>query len=82
MAWVSARGPNRGKAGTWVDGAVWEGAKDLWIPTTEWRKGAFAKNGLNPSVGHSPGVKVLGQKREASSNTRVDLDALLVLSKP
>jgi Tol biopolymer transport system component len=82
MAWVSARGSNRGKAETWVDGAAWDGAKDLYIPTTEWRKVAFAKNGLNPSVEHSLEVKVLGQKNASSSGTRVDVDALVVLSRP
>ena len=82
VAWVSTRGPNRGKAETWVDGAAWGGAKDLYTPTTEWRKVAFAKNGLNPSVEHSLEVKVLGQRNASSSGTRVDVDALVVLSRP
>jgi hypothetical protein len=84
IGWVSARGPDRGKADLYPDGIhrTSYGSPDLYLPTTEWRKVAFAKNGMNPSVPHTLEVKVLGQKRDASSGTRIDLDAFVVLSRP
>ena len=53
-------------------------------PSTEGRKVAFAKDGMDPSVGHTLKVEVAGQEREASARTRIDLDAfvVVVLSRP
>jgi len=81
IGWVTAKGPDRGKAEVWVDGAK-VSTPDLYSSPELWRRVAYAKNGMNTSVNHTLEVKVLGQKRWASSGTRVDLDALVVLSKP
>jgi hypothetical protein len=36
---------------------------------------------LNPAVGHTVEVRVLGTKNASSSGTRVDVDAFVVLEK-
>jgi Fibronectin type III domain len=78
VAWVSSKGPDRGKATVSIDGVVVR-TIDLYAATTEFRKIVFSQSGLDPTVSHTITVQVLGTKRSASSDTRVDVDALVVL---
>ena len=80
VAWVAPKGPDRGKAEVWLDGALASTA-DLYTATLQPRKSAFAKNGLDPAVAHALEVRVLGTKNASSSGTRVDVDAFVVLEK-
>jgi hypothetical protein len=81
VAWVAPKGPDRGKAEVWLDGALASTA-DLYTSTLQPRKSAFVKNGLDPAVAHELEVRVLGTKNASSSGTRVDVDAFVVLSTP
>jgi hypothetical protein len=80
IAWVAPKGPDRGKAEVWLDGALASTA-DLYTSTLQPRKSAFVKNGLDPAVAHDLEVRVLGTKNASSSGTRVDVDAFVVLEK-
>jgi hypothetical protein len=80
IAWVAPKGPDRGKAEVWLDGALASTA-DLYTATLQPRKSAFVKNGLDPAVAHELEVRVLGTKNASSSGTRVDVDAFVVLEK-
>jgi len=79
VAWVAPKGKDRGKAEAWVDGVK---AKDidLYVSGAQSRKTVFTKNGLSASQPHTIEVRVLGQKNAASSGTRADVDAFVVLS--
>jgi len=77
VAWVSTKGPDRGKAKVSVDGIVVK-TVDLYASTTQFRKAVFSTSNLPPGD-HTIMVQVLGTKNSASSDTRVDIDAFGVL---
>jgi hypothetical protein len=79
FGWVAHKGANRGQAEAWVDGAK-QKSIDLYNSSTQARRVVFAHKGLDPSVVHTLEVKVLGAKSAASSGTRVDVDAFVILS--
>jgi hypothetical protein len=81
VAWVAPKGADRGVAEVWVDGAKVKSA-DLYASSAQPRKMIYAKSQMNPLVSHSIEVRVLGTKNASSSGTRVDIDALVVLSSP
>jgi hypothetical protein len=81
VAWVSTKGADRGIADIWVDGAKLKTA-DLYASSTQPRKMIYTKSGMNPLNSHTIEVRVLGTKNASSSGTRVDVDALIVLSSP
>jgi hypothetical protein len=81
IGWVSTRASDRGKGEVWLDGAK-VSTPDLYASTSQYRKVVYAKNQLNPSVSHTLETRVLGTKNASSSGTRVDQDALVVLSSP
>ena len=74
VAWVSSKGPDRGRATVSVDGVVIK-TVDLYASTTQSRKTVFSRSDLDPTVSHTITVQVLGTKNSASSDTRVDIDA-------
>jgi hypothetical protein len=80
VAFVSDRGPARGKAEIWLDG-VKVATVDLFNAATQARRMVFARSGLGapPSGGsHTLMVKLLGAHSGGSSN-RVDIDAFVTL---
>jgi hypothetical protein len=81
IAWVASKGNNRGRAEVWVDGANVK-TVDLYNSTTQWRKTIYVKNNMNLSRAYTLEVRVLGAKSAASSGTRVDVDAFVVLGSP
>jgi hypothetical protein len=78
VAWVATKGPDRGKAEVWVDGVKAKGV-DLYAPAQAPRKTVFSQHWADPGA-HTVEVRVLGTKNASSTGTRVDLDALIVLS--
>ncbi|MDP9409832.1 MAG: fibronectin type III domain-containing protein, partial [Actinomycetota bacterium] len=80
IAWVAPKGPNRGRAEVRLDGRK-VATVDLYSQSVQARRTVFARNGLNPSVTHVLEVKALGTKRAASSGTRVEVDALVVVRR-
>jgi hypothetical protein len=80
IAWVSTKASNRGKAEYWVDGVKVGTTRDLYSSATQLRKMIATKNGLNALQAHTVEVRVLGTKNAASSGTRADVDAFVVLS--
>ncbi len=80
IAWVAPKGPNRGRAEVRLDGRK-VATVDLYSQGARPRRVVFARNGLNPSVPHVLEVKALGTKRAASSGTRVEVDALVVVRR-
>jgi hypothetical protein len=80
IGWVSTKGTNRGKAEVSMDGA--KSTSDLYASSSQYRKVVYVKNALDPSVSHSLVARPLGTRNASSSGTRVDMDALVVLSSP
>lgn len=78
VAWVTTKRPNGGRARISIDGAVIK-TVDLYASTSQPRKVVFSQAGLDPTVGHTISVQVLGTKGTASSGTRVDVDAFVAL---
>ncbi len=77
LAWVSAKGPDRGIAQVLLDG-VKVATVDLYAPTQQARQVVWSRN-VNSSRAHVLEIKVLGTKNPASTATRVDVDAFVVL---
>ena len=77
VACVATLDRDRGKAEVRVDGGA-PVIVDLYSATLQGRRIVFAANGLAAGQ-HTIQIRVLGQKHSASSGTRVDVDALLVL---
>jgi hypothetical protein len=78
VAWVSTKGPDRGRATVSIDGVVMK-TVDLYASATQSRRVVFSRSDLDPTVSHTITVQVLGTKNSASSDTRVDIDAFGVL---
>ncbi len=78
VSWVAQRGPDRGKAEVWLDGALVESI-DLYAASAQPRRVVYNASSLDPSQQHTLEVRVLGTKRAASTNARVDVDAFVAL---
>jgi hypothetical protein len=78
VAWVSSKGPDKGKAAVSVDGVVVK-TIDLYASTSQPRKIVFTKADLDPATSHTITVQALGTKKAASTGTKVDVDAFVVL---
>jgi hypothetical protein len=77
IAWVAPKGPDRGKAEVWIDG-VKVSTVELYASTEQAAKMVFTRGWAETGV-HTIEVRVLGTKTSASSGTRVDVDAFVVL---
>jgi hypothetical protein len=77
VAWVSTSTPARGIATVWLDG-VQIATVDLYRSTTVPRSVVFAIS--VPQGPHTLQVRVTGTKGAASTATRVDVDAFVVLA--
>jgi hypothetical protein len=73
--WITALGPNLGKAAVTIDG-VSMGTVDLYAPSATWQH--IIAYGDLPSGPHTLTIKVLGQKRAASTGTTVVVDGFIV----
>ena len=76
ITWIARTGPDRGKASVTIDGAS-KGTIDLYASSPGSLSTTFG--GLTNST-HTVVVKVLGQKRAASSGTSVTVDAFAAAS--
>lgn len=77
VSWVAPRGPERGVAEVWVDGAK-AATVDLYSATDQPRKAVFRKTFA--SVGdHKIEVRVTGVRSAAATGTRIDVDAFVTL---
>lgn len=74
-AWVTHKGPNRGKAEIYVDGTRVK-VVDLYSANLKARQIVF-KRAWASSGSHKVVVKVLGKKNASSKNTRVGVDAFV-----
>ncbi len=81
VAWVATKGPDRGRAEVWMDGAKIK-VIDLYASAEQPRRIVFAQDQLDASQTHTLEVRVLGTKNTASSGTYVDVDAFAVLASP
>lgn len=77
VAWVAPKGPDKGKAEIWLDGAK-AATVDLYAASAQPRRAVFTKT-FASSGSHTLEVRVLGTKRTSSSGTRVDADAFVAL---
>jgi hypothetical protein len=77
VGWVSATGPNRGKARVFVDGVQVGDVIDLFASSATGRLLVFAQNLTGGS--HTIEVRVTGTRNAASTGTRVDVDAFVVV---
>jgi hypothetical protein len=75
VAWLAARGPDRGRAEVWLDGAKVANV-DLYRKSgTQWRRMVFATGFLDPSATHTLEVRVSG----TAGRPRVDVDAFFTI---
>ena len=77
VSWVSAKGPNRGKAEVWEDGVKIK-TVDLYSSTKQARKVAFSQHWADPGE-HTVEIRALGTKNSSSTGTRVEVDAFCIL---
>jgi hypothetical protein len=77
IALVMTTGPNRGRAGIYLDGVLVE-TLDLYTPTLTFRQVLYSAS-FDASAAHTIEVRVLGTRNASSSGTRVDLDAVVVV---
>ncbi len=77
VAWVAAKGPDRGQAEVWLDGQK-AASLDLYSSTPQPRKAVFT-GGWDSPGSHTLEVRTLGTKGSSSGGTRVDVDAFVVL---
>jgi subtilisin family serine protease len=75
LAWISIRGPDRGKANISIDGTFVK-TLDLYAGVTQFRALVFARTWSSAGV-HTLRIDVLGRP---FSRPRVDLDALVVVA--
>jgi len=80
LAWVTTRGPDRGKAEVWVDG-VRKKIIDLYAPSLAYRQVVHATSFASAGT-HRIEVRVLGTRNPSSDGTRVDIDAFESISLP
>ncbi len=73
VAWVSTRGPNRGKAEVSTNGRAW--VIDLYSDSERVRRIVFAQHYYQPAVSYGLRIVVLG----AQGRPRVDVDAIVLL---
>ena len=77
-AWISTKGPDRGRANVSVDGGP-PTMVDLYAPTQQKAAVVWVANGLSSGVTHTVTVTVLAASNTASSGSRVDHDAMVYL---
>lgn len=80
IAWVAGRGPDRGQAEIWLDGAT-AGTVDLYAASAAQRRIVWSTTFAGDGP-HTLEIRVLGSGRDVSSGTRVDLDALVIVAPP
>jgi len=78
ISWVAQKGPDRGKAEVWLDGMLVQ-TVDLYAASAQPRRVLYSATTLDTSVAHVLEVRVLGTKRVASTDRRVDVDAFALL---
>jgi len=77
LAWVTTKGPDRGKAQVYVDGML-AAAVDLYASSFATRQVVFVANNLAAGA-HTLEVRALGTQRSISFGTRVDIDGFVIL---
>ena len=80
VAWVSTKGPDRGKAEVWLDG-IRVATVDLYAPTVQTRTVAFAQT-VEPRAEHTLEIVALGTGNVAATGTAVDVDTFLTRVDP
>ncbi len=77
VSWVAPKGADRGRAEVWVDGVKVK-TIDLYSSEAQARRVVYTQS-WSTSGTHVLEVRVLGTKNTASSGTRADVDAFVVL---
>jgi hypothetical protein len=77
VAWVASRDVNRGNAQVWVDG-VQVKTVSLYSSSAQPRRIVFTQDWASSGT-HTLEIRATGNKDAASSGTRVDVDAFVVL---
>jgi len=77
VSWAAQKGPDRGKAEVWLDGVRVE-TIDLYTASEQPRRIVYSAT-LDSDGPHTLEVRVLGTKRAASTDRRVDVDAFAAL---
>ncbi|HYY10157.1 MAG TPA: choice-of-anchor D domain-containing protein, partial [Kineosporiaceae bacterium] len=78
VAWISTKGPDRGRATVSVDGGA-PTSVDLYSPTRQNAAVVWVANGLTSGATHTVVVTVVGASNTASTGSRVDHDAMVYL---
>ncbi|MBA2362765.1 MAG: hypothetical protein H0V86_04460 [Chloroflexia bacterium] len=77
VAWLAAKGPNKGKAQVWIDG-VHVATVDLYSSRSQLRTLVYRKYLGSRNAYHTIQIRVLGQKNAASTGARIDVDGVAV----
>ena len=78
IAWIAVKGPNRGRASVSLDGGA-PVTVDLYAPVQQLAAIPFTFN-VGSGTQHQVVIQVLGTRNAASTGTRVDLDAFVLLN--
>jgi hypothetical protein len=76
VAWLAARGPDRGRAEVWLDGAKVADVDLFRKSNAQWRRMVFATGSLDPTATHTLEVIVSG----TTGRPRVDVDAFFTIN--
>jgi hypothetical protein len=80
LAWVSTKGPDRGKAEVWIDG-VRKKTIDLYAAERTYQQVVYAV-AFSSAGTHRIEIRPTGTKHSASTGTRVDIDAFETIQAP
>jgi len=76
---VTTKGPDRGRMAVYVDDVL-KATLDLYDPTTLYRRVPYVISFAGAPASHKIEIRALGTKDASSTGTRVDLDAVLLMT--
>lgn len=80
LAWVTTKGPDRGKAEVWIDG-VKKRTVDLYASERAHQQVVYAISFASPGT-HRIEIRPTGTRNSASTGARVDIDAFESITAP
>jgi hypothetical protein len=78
VQWIGTKGPNRGRAEVWLNGAR-VATIDLYAPTEQARQVIWSREGMATNTTQTIEVRVLGTRNAASTGNRMDVDGFLTM---
>ncbi len=79
VAWVTTKGPNRGRVNIQIDGVTVATGVDLYAATQQPGQIVFTVAGLTANRTHQITIQVLGNRNPLSTGNRVDIDGFVAM---